>query len=290
MLDIQPALVTAGSRNLSEFIGFLTMHPSLDEVCRRLVAEWPVAGAIDQAAIGLLGNDGRITFPGRFGYEYKVAEGNARSTIWDQLPCSLAMLNQRVVVVTEQSDIHDQFPQLAKAMPDISSVLAAPLISKSTSYGVCVVSGTDPLRHVQESVAIFTENCLALSLYVHSWRGNYPGGESLGTNTNTAQSVPTDSPRRHTLVPNVLSDRQLTVLHYLAEGHSNRQIGRLMGFSESTIRQATTAIYAFFGVSGRREAVQAAILRNMVEMTSAETPSAAGIAIEERSGVNPHAP
>jgi DNA-binding NarL/FixJ family response regulator len=276
MFDTQPALVASGSRNVSEFIAFLTMHPSLDEVCRRLVAQWPVAGAIDQAAIGLLGNDGRITFCGRFGYEYKVAEGNARSTIWDQLPCSLAVSNQRVVVITERPDIHDQFPQLAISMPDISSVLAAPLISNSTSYGVCVVSSTGPLRHVQESVAIFTEYCLALSLYVFSQRGNYPGGESLGTNTNTntAPSTPTDSPRRHTLVPNVLSDRQLTVLSYLAQGHSNRQIGKLMGFSESTIRQETMAIYAFFGVSGRREAVEAAISRNMVEIPPSEAPPA----------------
>jgi len=273
MFESQPAL-HGGSRNLSEFIAFLTMHPTFDEVCRRLVAQWPVAGAIEQAAIGLLGNDGRITFRGRFGYEYKVAEGNARSTIWDQLPCSLAVLNQRLVVVTERSDVDDQFPQLAIAMPDISSVLAAPLVSNSTSYGVCVVSSTDALRHVQESVAIFTEYCLALSLYVFSPRGNYPGGENPRTNTKTPQTTPTDSPRRHTLVPNVLSDRQLTVLTYLAKGHSNRQIGKLMGFSESTIRQETMAIYAFFGVSGRREAVEAAISRNMVEVPPREAPSA----------------
>jgi DNA-binding CsgD family transcriptional regulator len=271
MFDTQPAL-HGGSRNLSEFIAFLTMHPTFDEVCRRLVAQWPVAGAIEHAAIGLLGNDGRITFSGRFGYEYKVAEGNARSTIWDQLPCSLAVLNQRLVVVTERSDIHDQFPQLAKAMPNLSSVLAAPLISNSTSFGVCVVSSTDPLWHVQESVAIFTESCLALSLYVFSQRGNYPGGEN--PRTNTAQSTPTNLPPRATLVPPVLSDRQLSVLTYLEQGHSNRQIGKLMGFSESTIRQETMAIYAFFGVSGRREAVEAAISRNMVEVPPRETPSA----------------
>jgi len=272
MFDTQPALVASGSRNLSEFIAFLTMQPSLDEVCRRLVAQWPVAGAIDQAAIGLLGNDGRITFSGRFGVEYKVAEGNAKSTVWDQLPCSLAVSNQRVVVVTERSDIHDRFPQLANAMPDIASVLAAPLISNSTSYGVCVVSSTDPLRHVQESVAIFTENCLALSLYVFSQRGNYPGGEN--PRANSALSTPTNLPPRATLVPHVLSDRQLTVLTYLAQGHSNRRIGKLMGFSESTIRQETMAIYAFLGVSGRREAVEAAISRNMVDIPPGEAPPA----------------
>jgi DNA-binding CsgD family transcriptional regulator len=271
MFDTQPGL-HAGSRNLSEFIVFLTMHPSFDEVCHRLVVEWPAAGAIEQAAIGLLGNDGRITFSGRFGYEYKVAEGNARSTIWDQLPCSLAVSNQRLVVVTERSDIHDHFPQLAKAMPNLSSVLAGPLISNSTSYGVCVVSSTDPLRHVQESVAIFTEYCLVLSLYVFSQRGDHPGGEN--PRTNTAQSTPTNRPPRATLVPNVLNDRQLTVLTYLAQGHSNRQIGKLMGFSESTIRHETMAIYAFFGVSGRREAVESAVSQGMVKIPPGEAPSA----------------
>jgi len=269
MPHAQPVLVPESSGFLSPFLGFLTLRPNCDEVCHRIVVGWPGHDAVEHAAIGLIGNDGTITFSGWFGYGDKVTKDYSVTTIWDQLPSSSAVLNQQLVALVERSDIQEQFPELAGNMSDLCFVLAAPLISRSTSYGVLVVSGTHPLRHVQESVAIFNDYCLALSLYVHSQRGDNPGELTPGTGIGIGRPL-ADLPRRHTLVPNALSDRQLTVLHYLAKGHSNRQIGKLMGFSESTIRHETMAIYAFFGVSGRREAVEAAISRNLVEITPSE--------------------
>jgi DNA-binding CsgD family transcriptional regulator len=288
MLAAQSGPVTRNPGNLADFIGFLNLRPTFDEVCRRIVAAWPGRDTLGQAAMGLLANDGSISWAGQFGYEDSVMEAYGRTTMWDQLPTSLAVLRQRLVVIDGRSDILAHFPQLAEDMPNLSFVLAGPLVSKLTSCGVLVASGTDPLLYSQESAAILTDYCLALSLYVFSQPSISSGESNCITSGGVTKSTPIDFPRRQILVPNVLTDRQLTVLQYLAMGYSNRQIGRLMAFSESTIRQATTAIYAYFGVSGRREAVEAAILRNMVEVTSAETPPAAGVFTEQRRGVNPN--
>jgi DNA-binding CsgD family transcriptional regulator len=288
MLAEQSGPVTRNPDNLAEFIAFLNLRPTCDEVCHRIVAMWPGRDTVGQAALGILANDGSITWAGRFGYEDKVMEAYGRTTMWDQLPSSLAVLQQRPVVIDARNDILTHFPQLAEDMPNLSFVLAGPLVSNLTSCGVLVASGTDPLRYSQESAAILTDYCLALSLYVFSQLSIFSGESQCITSGGVTKSTPTDFPRRQILVPNVLTDRQLSVLQYLAMGYTNRQIGRLMAFSESTIRQATTAIYAYFGVSRRREAVEAAILRNMVEMTSAETAPAAGVFTEQRRGVNPY--
>ena len=65
--------------------------------------------------------------------------------------------------------------------------------------------------------------------------------------------------------PGNLSDRQLRILGLMAKGLTNSQISKRVGFSESTVRQETMAIYRYFGVGGRREAVRLAGMRGMLD-------------------------
>ncbi len=51
--------------------------------------------------------------------------------------------------------------------------------------------------------------------------------------------------------------RQQEVLNYMSQGATNAQIAKRLGFSESTIKQETMAIYRHFGVRSRAEAVRA---------------------------------
>ena len=55
-----------------------------------------------------------------------------------------------------------------------------------------------------------------------------------------------------------LTPRQLEILHAMSLGRTNRQIARQIGFSESTVRLESMAIYRHFGVHSREDAVQAA--------------------------------
>lgn len=55
-----------------------------------------------------------------------------------------------------------------------------------------------------------------------------------------------------------ISPRQLTILHGMAEGLTNRQIAARICFSESTVRLESMAIYRHFGVHSRTQAVAAA--------------------------------
>lgn len=55
-----------------------------------------------------------------------------------------------------------------------------------------------------------------------------------------------------------LTGRQRTILAAMAEGMTNRQIAVRIAFSESTVRLESMAIYRYFGVHSRAEAVAAA--------------------------------
>ena len=52
-----------------------------------------------------------------------------------------------------------------------------------------------------------------------------------------------------------LTATEHTVLHLLAAGRSNAQIGQCLGRSEKTIRNQLTRVYAKLGVSNRAQAV-----------------------------------
>ena len=116
--------------------------------------------------------------------------------------------------------------------------------------------------HEQESRSVLNDYCLALSLYFSTMRND----QSQSIDSPAFQISPklSEIPKRHTLAPSQLSERQLTVLRFLVEGYTNRQTAMRMGFSESTVRQETMAIYAFLGVRGRKEAVDAALMRGIV--------------------------
>ena len=53
-----------------------------------------------------------------------------------------------------------------------------------------------------------------------------------------------------------LTARQELIQNLLVHGYTNPEIAREIGYSESLVRQETIAIYAFLGVSGRKELIR----------------------------------
>jgi DNA-binding NarL/FixJ family response regulator len=55
-----------------------------------------------------------------------------------------------------------------------------------------------------------------------------------------------------------MSDRQIQILRGMVEGKTNHKLATDLGFSVSTIRHETMAIFRALGVSDRKEAAKAA--------------------------------
>lgn len=63
-----------------------------------------------------------------------------------------------------------------------------------------------------------------------------------------------------------LSDREREVLEHLAEGKSNKQIGRALGISDGTVKVHVANILHKLGAQGRSEAVAVAARRGLVRL------------------------
>ncbi|MEI6645534.1 MAG: response regulator transcription factor [bacterium] len=66
-------------------------------------------------------------------------------------------------------------------------------------------------------------------------------------------------------VQHTLSRRQLDVLGLMVKGFSNREIARLTQLTESTVLSYNTIIFKKLSVSGRTEAVAAALQRGIIK-------------------------
>jgi two-component system, NarL family, response regulator LiaR len=65
-----------------------------------------------------------------------------------------------------------------------------------------------------------------------------------------------------------LSGRELEILHYLAIGHSNRDIAQKVFLSEQTVKNKLSEIYRKLGAENRTEAVALALRNGLISHTS----------------------
>jgi len=63
-----------------------------------------------------------------------------------------------------------------------------------------------------------------------------------------------------------LTEREMTVLRALAKGQSNKQIGRSLFISETTVKAHLKSIFAKLNVLSRTEAIAAAARRGIVHL------------------------
>jgi DNA-binding NarL/FixJ family response regulator len=91
-----------------------------------------------------------------------------------------------------------------------------------------------------------------LTLVRHLWSTAHPESDDA-TDAGFVDAVIDDDEA-------VLTPRQQVILKAMSLGRTNSQIARSIGFSESTVRVESMAIYRYFGVHSRHEAVAAARL------------------------------
>jgi DNA-binding CsgD family transcriptional regulator len=257
---------------LLDLIELLGSNPDPSAVCQYLAVSWPCEDPVHQTAIMEVQQDASLHLAGWFGFNSSAVEPLARVSMWDELPAPVAIREQRTITLTNKSDVAAHFPNILDPNLRIGGLIVAPISAAGRTIGACAVINSDGFHSPESSKEQLLEVCLALGLYLP----NYQRAMNL-LNTGPIQPIqappnghPNTSPpnpgsSRNMLVPNHLTERQLTVLQYLAQRLTNRHIAMLMGFSESTIRQETMAIYAHLSVHGRHEAVEAARIRGMIK-------------------------
>ena len=269
------------SRAMLDIVRFLMTRPTCDQISQHLVLNLLNEHKPRAAVISLFGADGSLHAVGAFGMSPQSLEAYKTLSLWDSSPMSDAVRTGEAVILDSVEMVEARYPWMGSKETPYEPMAVWPLSLPSQRVGAVQLTFTatpeeEALRADVTGVAAVLALYLSLltsvaaspekavsSLERDDRNGGFPVAglslvEGIGADDGAAHAA-----RRP--APGVLSDRQLRILGLMAKGLTNSQISKRVGFSESTVRQETMAIYRFFGVGGRREAVRLAGMRGMLD-------------------------
>lgn len=247
----------ASSPTMIDTVRFLISRPQVDQLAQFLVLHIFKRHAPVSAVISVCDPDGSLRAVSTFGNPPGGNEAYRSLSLWDAMPISAAVRTDDIVVVHGDALAAD-YPGIAQRMSPAVAVAAIPLQLPGEPVGALQMSlGQLPDDvHLEEDLGGVTAIlALYLDLMLHP-NGMRRNGEATPSR---------EGKRDHGhAAPSHLTERQVEILGFMASGLTNAQIAARIGFSESTVRQETMAIYRFLGVEGRQEAAAAARARGLV--------------------------
>jgi DNA-binding CsgD family transcriptional regulator len=264
-----------------DMVRFLMSRPSGDQIAQHLVLNLLNSHKPRTCVISLFGSDGSLHAVGGFGMPNTAMEPYRTLSLWDSSPMSDAVRSGDPVVLQTVEEVEDRYPLLGSKESPYEPLAVWPLSLPSQRVGAVQITFTatpdaDSLRLDVTGVAAVLALYLSLlsnpgSPAERPLAGLDGAAGALTPALSLVETLPAEDPaangyRRPS--PGSLTERQLKILGLMAKGLTNSQISKRVGFSESTVRQETMAIYRYFGVGGRREAVRLAGMRGMLESTA----------------------
>jgi len=247
-----PASLSDARREVRDLVARLATTvgsmPDDDRLLRSVVLDLPPRHRASAALLARVRSDGDLVVVSRFG---RIAADDDASTIpaGADSPATRALAQPDPFVLQTARAVSAVFPELADSSP-----LAAVRVSAQSGPAAVLVVAFDGDLDV-ESISdhlVVVRDLLALHA-ARAWAA--PLAVPLPRHLH-GLPVP-DEPE--------LTPRQITVLRHMSAGLPNRVIAQRIGFSESTVRHETMAIYKVFGVGDRRTAALVARTRGLID-------------------------
>lgn len=236
-------------------LSYLASKPTLDDVAQFLVLDIFREHKPRAALISVFDSSGNVSAAGSFGLANDVVRALRRMSLWDRSPAVDAIRDGEPLILNDRASLLGEYPWLENHDGLLNPTTVWPLTIGTQRLGSLQMQFAEPVTH--EAVApVFAATAPILGLYV-----SLRSPSNAPVEPERPQSVPRSGNGQ---VETELSPRQVRILHLLAEGLTNPQIAARIGFSDSTVRQETMAIYRFLGADGRREAVHIAGLRGLL--------------------------
>lgn len=267
------------SGTLIDMLTLLMSRPSCDGIAKHLVLRVMRVHDARSALISIFGVDGSLHEVGMFGLSDAELEDVRCLSLGHRTPLTDAARTGEAVILPTAAIALERYPWLTAQWGVHDPMAAWPLILPAEFVGAVQFTFRTPADEfalhadVPDIAAV-----LALYLSLLDPGSSYDQGESGGEVGRglAAQAwrsqqgldvaglansaIPVSSSHR----PNGLTGRQLRILELLAEGRSHAEISTSIGFSESTVRHESMAIYRYLGAADRREAVRRALLRGLL--------------------------
>ena len=241
--------------DLMNSISELSAYLARPEVTPALLSQFLVLRTLqplgaNQTFISQLHPDGIVRPIDAFGFSEQQVEGWREFPLTDRLPITDCIRNDQLIWLADSSDWEKDYPELTKFPGEATSktfIACSIDIHGAPAAALGIMSNTQiaPTPELISFVsAVAAMVALFLSRMTEGRLGNIIRGE---------------------FTPNqvFLSQRQMKILSLMAQDFTNPQIGKELGFSESTVRQETMRIYQILQVAGRKEAIMEARRRNI---------------------------
>jgi DNA-binding CsgD family transcriptional regulator len=220
---------------LSDYLAQTRRSP--DEVCEFLTVVTFSFLSPRALYIGEISNDGFLNRRSTFGFD------EVSSAHWSRIPMTLkiplieSIAKNECLLVPNTKAILKGYPDLAllgDIHVDSKASLAVP-IQRRGAYHL-ILNGNPQMSPEFEHLLRSVGNLLLMHL-----REAQPQQEKKSEQIAAATT---------------LTARQVLIHNLLTHGYTNPEIAREIGYSESLVRQETITIYAFLGVSGRKELIR----------------------------------
>lgn len=248
---------------LVEFARFLMTRPVGDRVAQYLVTRLMSVHHALAATIGRFGPDGALTILGSYGMPDESLDSYATLSLWDSSPMSDAVISGEPVILLTTAEVDEEYPDFGDDALAIAAPMAVwPLALPHDSHGTLHLA-LPSSSAAQALLADGAEVAVLLSLYLSLANQPAPRASRIELRPDESDTVDRTTPSG-TRSTEELTERQSAILARMATGQTNAQIARDIGFSESTVRQETMAIYRYLGATGRHDATRLATERGLI--------------------------
>lgn len=241
--------------DLMNSISELSVYLARPEITPSLLSQFLILKTLqpigaNQLFISQLHPDGMVRPIDSFGYSDEQMQGWNEFPLSEKLPVTDAIRNDQLVWLADKTDWHREYPELANYPGDLASntLIVLSIDIYGAPAGALGIMSSEQVQPTPELISFISAVGGMVGLYLSRVNeGRY--AQIVRGPINMNQSF--------------LSPRQMRILSLMAQDYTNPQIGKELGFSESTVRQETMRIYQILQVSGRKEAIFEARRRNL---------------------------
>jgi DNA-binding CsgD family transcriptional regulator len=251
---------------LMEFARFLMTRPTHDRVAQYIVTRIMSVHGTRAACISRFGSDGSLDIIGSYGMPDGACAPDDTLSLWDSTPMSDAAISGEPIILFTPADVAEEYPSSgAQALAALAPMAVWPLTLPQETHGAMQLL-VRPGASASALLADGSEVAVLLSFYL-CLAGPSPdsprpvGREHVAVPGPGRNDRPAFASRSQS---EGLTERQSAILEGMAAGQTNAQIARSIGFSESTVRQETMAIYRHLGANGRHDATRLAAERGLL--------------------------
>jgi len=236
---------------VADFIEFLSVKEhKLEEILRQIVVRAFSHLNGTSAFISELQGGNQVKIIASFAISQESANlYESTYSLDSKLPLTDCLSDRRTVWINTLPIWPNEYPILAASPYNTNekSFICIPIEKHGTPVAALGVFSSLKLNPDQEIEAFLRAISNILGMYIYRNEVAMSGIENVDDVQSTEKTQTKDLP---------LTERQEVILRMMSEGRTNSAIGRLMGYSESTIKQETMKIFTKLGCNDRDQASQ----------------------------------